>query len=36
MEKEDQTKFFSQNLSLIPNKNEEQGNQTLFDKVIWN
>jgi hypothetical protein len=34
VEKEDQTKFFEQNLDLVPNKNEEHGKQTVFDKVI--
>jgi hypothetical protein len=33
VEKADQTKFFQQNFDLMPNKNEEDGKQTVFDKV---
>lgn len=34
MEKEDQFKFFTQTLKLMPDKNEEHGNQTIFDKFL--
>jgi hypothetical protein len=36
VEKEDQFKVFKQNQKLMQNKNEELGNQTIFDKVILN
>lgn len=34
MKKESEAEFFKHTNTFLPNKNEEHGNQTLFEKVI--